>query len=386
MNAIMAFGGVSVGPRGYVRFGAKRKEVCAADVVSIKLDEKDFVLTFNPLTRCWTAAWKWSDSKGPDVLRNKIKEYAPAASASARTAYKEELQRWIESGWLVPYDKSKYGPAKGLIPLMAVVQRNKKKRTVTAATSSWDEAVEDGWLKPLLNEIAARVSREDPVRGRWDVSGNRARVWVDASALAIGAALEVDGSIVEDSAWLRPNDARHINMAELDAVIKGLNLALSWKMRSIELMTDSSMVFRWISDGLSGRARLKTKAANELLIRRREEEPKDSPYAVGDKVWVKPPAVRCDTRFQSGTVTGTLSRQAVIVNETPRHVRDLRRRSPSQERRDEQPRTADQDDDLVIHFPGGDRAQTDQAPEAAVEGLRRSTRIRRPRVLECWDR
>ncbi|KFD58278.1 hypothetical protein M513_01041 [Trichuris suis] len=841
MNAIMAFGGVSVGPRGYVRFGAKRKEVCAADVVSIKMDEKDFVLTFNPLTRCWTAAWKWSDSKGPDVLRNKIKEYAPAASASARTAYKEELQRWIENGWLVPYDKSKYGPAKGLIPLMAVVQRNKKKvrpvmdfrelngfietftadadvctqrlrewrrqgmnvsvidlktaylqihidkslwpfqtvmvegrrfcltrlgfglnvaplvmktalncvlsqdkdikrgtsaylddvlvnedvvkasrveqhlarygllckvhervaegarvlglrvwgstqltrrsvfsycgrltghfpvcgwlrvavafikRTVTAATSSWDEAVEDGWLKPLLNEIAARVSREDPVRGRWDVSGNQARVWVDASALAIGAALEVDGSIVEDSAWLRPNDARHINMAELDAVIKGLNLALSWKMRSIELMTDSSMVFRWISDGLSGRARLKTKAANELLIRRRvgtvlslvkeygleltvklvksannradaltrvpqrwlaiasaarkpvcaatndvnverlirtlhhtaghpgvrrtvyfarrinptvprrlvrqvvadcqvcrtvdpapvrwkrgtlevkktwqrvamdithfrgrpylslidcgpsrfavwrplrlqtsadvveqletifcergapeelltdndtafrirtfsqltarwnvrvrfrcayapsgngiverchrsvkviamrkgcsvpeavylynimprdnrtaqstpanavyrydvrlrgidqplqEEEPKDSPYAVGDKVWVKPPAVRCDTRFQSGTVTGTLSRQAVIVNETPRHVRDLRRRSPSQERRDEQPRTADQDDDLVIHFPGGDRAQTDQAPEAAVEGLRRSTRI----LVQC---
>ncbi|KFD59265.1 hypothetical protein M514_28556, partial [Trichuris suis] len=143
------------------------------------------------------------------------------------------------------------------------------KRTVTAATSSWDEAVEDGWLKPLLNEIAARVSREDPVRGRWDVSGNQARVWVDASALAIGAALEVDGSIVEDSAWLRPNDARHINMAELDAVIKGLNLALSWKMRSIELMTDSSTVFRWISDGLSARARLKTKAANELLIRRR---------------------------------------------------------------------------------------------------------------------
>ncbi|KFD72888.1 hypothetical protein M514_14792 [Trichuris suis] len=143
------------------------------------------------------------------------------------------------------------------------------KRAVTAATSSWDEAVESSWLKTFLGEIAARMSKEDPVRGTWNVSGERARLWVDASALAIGAALEVDGSIVEDAAWLRPNDACHINMAEVDAAIKGLNLALSWNMKTVELMTDSSTVFRWISNGLSGRTRLKTKAANEMLIRRR---------------------------------------------------------------------------------------------------------------------
>uniref|UniRef100_A0A5S6R3V7 Integrase catalytic domain-containing protein n=1 Tax=Trichuris muris TaxID=70415 RepID=A0A5S6R3V7_TRIMR len=34
-------------------------------------------------------------------------------------------------------------------------------------------------------------------------------------------------------------------------------------------MTDSTTVQRWISDGLSGKARLKTKAASEMLIRRR---------------------------------------------------------------------------------------------------------------------
>ena len=37
------------------------------------------------------------------------------------------IQKWIEDGWLLPYDEHKYGPAKGLIPLMAIVQRNKKK-------------------------------------------------------------------------------------------------------------------------------------------------------------------------------------------------------------------------------------------------------------------
>uniref|UniRef100_A0A5S6QQT8 Integrase catalytic domain-containing protein n=1 Tax=Trichuris muris TaxID=70415 RepID=A0A5S6QQT8_TRIMR len=58
-------------------------------------------------------------------------------------------------------------------------------------------------------------------------------------------------------------------MAELDAVIKGLNLAISWGMKNIEVMTDSATVHRWISDGLSGKARLKTKAASEMLIRRR---------------------------------------------------------------------------------------------------------------------
>uniref|UniRef100_A0A5S6R6C0 Integrase catalytic domain-containing protein n=1 Tax=Trichuris muris TaxID=70415 RepID=A0A5S6R6C0_TRIMR len=58
-------------------------------------------------------------------------------------------------------------------------------------------------------------------------------------------------------------------MAELDAVIKGLNLAVTWKMRWIELMTDSTTVHKWISDALSGRARMKTKAASEILIRRR---------------------------------------------------------------------------------------------------------------------
>uniref|UniRef100_A0A5S6QJ61 RNA-directed DNA polymerase n=1 Tax=Trichuris muris TaxID=70415 RepID=A0A5S6QJ61_TRIMR len=143
------------------------------------------------------------------------------------------------------------------------------KRKANDATASWDEVIDDNELRTLLLEIAAEVKVRDPAKGRWDVSGNEARVWVDASSLAVGVALEVGGSIVEDAAWLRRDEACHINMAELDAVIKGLNLALSWQMNVIELMTDSSTVHRWISDGLSGRTRLKTKAASEMLIRRR---------------------------------------------------------------------------------------------------------------------
>ena len=58
-------------------------------------------------------------------------------------------------------------------------------------------------------------------------------------------------------------------MAELDAAIRGINLAVAWGMETIEVRTDSVTVHRWIDDAMSGRARLRTKAQSEILIRRR---------------------------------------------------------------------------------------------------------------------
>lgn len=92
---------------------------------------------------------------------------------------------------------------------------------------------------------------------------------MDASSLAIGAALEANGNIIEDACWLRQNERSHINHAELDAVLRGVNLAVAWKMKRLVLITDSKTVYHWIQDAVSGRSRLKTKAASEMLIRRR---------------------------------------------------------------------------------------------------------------------
>ena len=70
------------------------------------------------------------------------------------------------------------------------------------------------------------------------------KVWCDASNIAYGVVLEADGAVVEDQSWLRPaDDKRHINVAELDAVIKGLTLAVSWGLKDITLLTDSQTVF-----------------------------------------------------------------------------------------------------------------------------------------------
>lgn len=143
------------------------------------------------------------------------------------------------------------------------------KRKANAITERWDDVITDEEVRTLLMEVVSKVKNNDPVRGLWCVNSYEAKVWVDASSVAIGVAMEIDSVIVKDASWLRNEDSCHINMAELDAVIKGLNLALAWKLRKVEILTDSSAVHRWISDGISGKKRLKTKAASEMLIRRR---------------------------------------------------------------------------------------------------------------------
>ena len=144
------------------------------------------------------------------------------------------------------------------------------KRKANALTSTWDEVIYDESLRAMLEDTVQRVERNDPGKGRWNVVGEEATVWVDASSLALSIVIEVDGNVVEDASCLRSEDSSsHINMAELDAVIKGVNAALAWKLKKLHVRTDSLAVYHWISNALSGKVRLKTKASSEMLIRRR---------------------------------------------------------------------------------------------------------------------
>ena len=92
----------------------------------------------------------------------------------------------------------------------------------TAGTDAWDDPVPE-WTAKLLREILQRVGEGDPVGGGWIVRcGTEGKVWCDASSLAIGVCLEIDGDVVEDASWLRKcDDGAHINVAELDAVLRG---------------------------------------------------------------------------------------------------------------------------------------------------------------------
>lgn len=135
---------------------------------------------------------------------------------------------------------------------------------------SWEDDVGELSLK-ILKEMLIEVSKCDPVYGKWYVQNSESGVvWCDASSIAIGIILEIEGNMVEDAAWLRKkSDHSHINVAELEAVLKGINLALKWGLKEIEIKTDSATVHSWVTSIITSDHRIKTKGAAEMLIRRR---------------------------------------------------------------------------------------------------------------------
>ena len=56
-------------------------------------------------------------------------------------------------------------------------------------------------------------------------------MWIDASSLATSVVVESGESLIEDACWLRPaREDKRINLAELDAMLRGINQALQWKV------------------------------------------------------------------------------------------------------------------------------------------------------------
>ena len=134
----------------------------------------------------------------------------------------------------------------------------------------WDEKI-DVELFEKIKFVLKKVKEEDPCRGIWSIDDCKdGIIWCDASSIAIGAALEVKGNIIEDASWLRKtDDSRHINVAELEAVVKGLNLCIKWGLTNVVVKSDNKSVVSWITEALSERNKLHTKASSELLIKRR---------------------------------------------------------------------------------------------------------------------
>ena len=86
--------------------------------------------------------------------------------------------------------------------------------------------------------------------------------------LAIMVLLEKNRTVIKDACWLWPmNDVAHINLAGQDAVLMGINLALLWGGQNIAY-ADSLCMYNWVLDTLTGKARVRIKAASEMLIRR----------------------------------------------------------------------------------------------------------------------
>ena len=139
-----------------------------------------------------------------------------------------------------------------------------------AEGNAWEDYIGDHSTL-MINEIIQRVQLNDPVKGMWHADADGiVTVWCDASSLALGVLMEVNGGVVEDAAWLRKkHDSDHINVAELDAFLKGINLCVNWGYKNIRVVTDSVTVCNWAKVSLSEEGRIRTKGAAELLIKRR---------------------------------------------------------------------------------------------------------------------
>lgn len=120
-----------------------------------------------------------------------------------------------------------------------------------------------------MKVVSERVKKDDQVKGCWHVQeGKRRIVWWDVSDLALRVVLEMNNGVVEDVAWLRKkDDYKHINVAELEAVLKGINLALKWGLQAIELRTDSATVNGWMRSIIREDKRVRTKGAADMIVK-----------------------------------------------------------------------------------------------------------------------
>lgn len=93
-------------------------------------------------------------------------------------------------------------------------------------------------------------------------------MWCDASGIVLGVLPSVDDKVIEDQCWLCPgDDKRHINIAELDTVIKVLHLALRWPAKKLVLHIDSKTVHGWLRQALSDICRVGVGGLHELLVK-----------------------------------------------------------------------------------------------------------------------
>ncbi|MEL7309034.1 MAG: DDE-type integrase/transposase/recombinase, partial [Pseudomonadota bacterium] len=95
-------------------------------------------------------------------------------------------------------------------------------------------------------------------------------VYFQHCACCYNTSITPNGRIVEDASWLRKkNDANHINLAELEAVLKGVNMAANWEISNLKIIVDSATVFGWLRSTFEDTDRVKMHGMSEILVKRR---------------------------------------------------------------------------------------------------------------------
>ena len=117
MDCIGQLGGMCVDGAGQIKFAAQSCNTVAAVSQDLIIDTEDFEATFE--SGAWFVRWKWQDAA--PLLSNQVASYR--IPDSIKEKYDEEVNHWIQQGWLIPYS----GEYDGIVPLMAIIQPNKEK-------------------------------------------------------------------------------------------------------------------------------------------------------------------------------------------------------------------------------------------------------------------
>lgn len=77
-----------------------------------------------------------------------------------------------------------------------------------------------------------------------------------------GKVYYTNGVIIEDSCWLRPiKNTQHMNVAELDTVLRGVDIVPKSLAMVLHVKTDFLCMYHWLTDVLIGNSRLKRKCS-----------------------------------------------------------------------------------------------------------------------------
>ncbi|KAF4704861.1 hypothetical protein FOZ63_027328, partial [Perkinsus olseni] len=124
------------------------------------------------------------------------------------------------------------------------------------SSAQWDAPLDDYQLAACNSLQAALFQSGDTATGAWKYCPSDPwLLFTDSSQHAYGSVLKIGPIVVEDSTHLRkPGDRRHINLAELDALVRGLQLvekyirALSWTTRlPLTICCDNSSAVSWVT-------------------------------------------------------------------------------------------------------------------------------------------
>ena len=195
-------------------------------------------------------------------------------------------------------------------------------KRLTGSESPWDCPADPAAVS-FCRKLEHRLTTDDPSRGVWKVDrdAENVAVWCDASDLALGVVLTCGDQVLEDQCWLRPvGDKKHINVAELTAVVEGISLAISYGMKKFTLFTDSRTVYGWLTSLLQNTKRVNVGGLYEVVVQRRLQVVEDLVVMSGlmiDVQWIATDKNKADRLTRVPSAWRQPNKSAEVVGATP---------------------------------------------------------------------